>query len=102
MTDRAFVAGNWKMNGSLADIDTFADGLTSQAADMAGGLAVCVPFVYVARLAERLKGSGIASGGQDVAAEVEPGAFTGEVSGTMLADCGATYTVVGHSERRAM
>ncbi len=102
MTDRAFVAGNWKMNGSLSDINTFADALTTRAADITCGLAVCVPFVYVASLAERLKGSDVATGGQDVATEIEPGAFTGEVSGTMLADCGATFTVVGHSERRAM
>ena len=54
MTDRAFVAGNWKMNGSLADIDTFADALSAHAADITCGLAVCVPFVYVASLAERL------------------------------------------------
>lgn len=102
MTNRAFVAGNWKMNGSRADIDAFVDQLKPRIDDHLPRMAVCVPFVYVSRLAEALGGVGVATGGQDVAGETEPGAFTGEVSASMLADCGATYAVVGHSERRAM
>lgn len=102
MQSRAFVAGNWKMNGSMADIDRFARSARSAAADIDCALAVCVPFVYVARLAEQLAGSDIACGAQDISAALEPGAYTGEVNGAMLVDCGASHVVVGHSERRAM
>ncbi|RJS92716.1 triose-phosphate isomerase [Salinisphaera sp. Q1T1-3] len=100
MHSRAIVAGNWKMNGSRAAIDEFAPALADAAAGIRCPLAVCVPFVYVSRLAERFADTTVAVGGQDVAAEVEAGAFTGEVSGEMLIDAGATHTVVGHSERR--
>jgi triosephosphate isomerase (TIM) len=57
-------------------------------------------FTAIKTLADKLEGSNIAIGSQDIAAELEQGAFTGEVSATMLKDAGANYAIIGHSERR--
>ncbi len=93
------VAGNWKMNG---DRD-FAAALVGELAGAAlpGGVQAIVmpPFPYLAGLASEWAGKGIAFGAQDVS-EHEKGAYTGEVSAAMLADIGASHTLVGHSERR--
>lgn len=102
MTRRRFIAGNWKMNGSAAEVDAFASALADAAPSLDCDLAVCVPFVYVERLARGLASSTVAPGAQNLADVIEPGAFTGEINGAMLADCGARYAVVGHSERRAL
>ncbi|HET7313636.1 triose-phosphate isomerase [Salinisphaera sp.] len=99
---RQFIAGNWKMNGSAEQVDAFGRALVEAAPALACDLAVCVPFVYIERLKRALTGSGVAPGAQNLSDQVEPGAFTGEINGAMLADCGARYVVVGHSERRAM
>jgi triosephosphate isomerase len=69
-----------------------------------GGLidvVVCPPFVYLWEVARLLRDSAMAVGAQDVCAEA-PGAFTGEVAAAMLKDVGCRYTLVGHSERRAL
>lgn len=58
------------------------------------------PFTAIKTLADKLEGSNIAVGSQDIAAQAEPGALTGEVSATMLKDAGAKYAIIGHSERR--
>lgn len=58
------------------------------------------PFTAIKTLADKLEGSNIAVGSQNLAAQSEPGALTGEVSATMLKDAGATYAIIGHSERR--
>ena len=62
-------------------------------------LAVCPPATLAGLVAELLKGSGLALGGQDCHGEPQ-GAFTGDLSAEMWADMGATYVIVGHSERR--
>lgn len=102
MTRKALIAGNWKMNGSAADVNAFARAVVAGSSDVAADLLVCVPFVYIERMARGLIGSAVALGGQNLADEVEPGAFTGEISGTMLADTGCSHVIVGHSERRAL
>ena len=94
---RKLVAGNWKMHGSLATNAALLDTL-AQAATTAE-LAVCVPFPYLAQAQVELRGSSVALGAQDVSLHAQ-GAFTGEVSATMLADFGVRYVIVGHSERR--
>jgi len=66
----------------------------------AGDVAVCVPFVFLTETAATLAGSDLRWGAQDVSAH-EQGAYTGEVSAAMLAECGCRYAIVGHSERRA-
>ena len=95
------VAGNWKMNGSLASNAHLLAAL-SQApfASLHAQLAVCVPYPYLSQAAAILAGTPVALGAQDVS-EHAKGAFTGEVSAAMLADFGCQYVLVGHSERRS-
>ena len=102
---KPLVAGNWKMHGSRADAVRLVEGILASsdaaAAAAAAEVVVCPPFVYLADVARLLAGSPVALGGQDVCAE-EPGAHTGEVAASMLADVGCRFAIVGHSERRAM
>jgi triosephosphate isomerase (TIM) len=103
MGRRTLVAGNWKMNGSRADISAFAAKLADLGEPKTREnveLLICPPAPYVEDLAVLSK-FGVGIGGQDCHAEVK-GAFTGDVSAAMLKDVGATYVIVGHSERRAM
>ena len=96
------IVGNWKMNGDLA---TNARLLRRLASDWheagARAMAVCVPAPYLAQAQSELRGSAVAWGAQDVS-EHARGAYTGEVSATMVADFGARYAIVGHSERRQL
>jgi triosephosphate isomerase (TIM) len=95
-----FVAGNWKMHTTAAEAKRLAraivDGMGSE--DRVS-VAVCPPFPYLALVGEILKGSRVALGAQNLFPEKE-GAFTGEVSPTMLLDLGCKYEILGHSERR--
>ncbi|OOG42786.1 triose-phosphate isomerase [Polaromonas sp. A23] len=101
---KKLIAGNWKMNGSLAANEAL---LTAVAAGMPAqpvcAVAVCVPSPYLAQfqaLALSVRGlSAIDLGAQDVSAKAS-GAYTGEVSAAMLKDFGCRYVIVGHSERR--
>ena len=96
------VAGNWKMFGSSAPNQLLLEGLASQAAQLSGvACAVCVPFPYLWQAGSALSESGIAWGAQNVSEWAE-GAYTGEVSVSMLADLGCSYVIVGHSERRSL
>ncbi|MFZ5791980.1 MAG: triose-phosphate isomerase [Pseudomonadota bacterium] len=99
---RPLIAGNWKMNGLRADGLALADALAAgaKAAALRCDLLVCPPATLLAALAERLKGSPVALGGQDCHTKAS-GAHTGDISATMLADAGCRYVIVGHSERRA-
>ena len=97
---RKLIAGNWKMNGSLAANAALVQGLLAQGVHAWGcDVAVCVPAPYLAQLQSLVQGSALALGAQDVSAQ-ESGAFTGEVSAAMLKDFGVRYCLVGHSERR--
>jgi len=95
---RMIVAGNWKMHGTLASARALLD-------EVAGGLdprvttLVFPPAVQIEALAREFGGRGIGFGGQDLSVHAQ-GAYTGEISGAMLADVGATHVLVGHSERR--
>ncbi len=93
------VIGNWKMHGNLADNAKLLAAL--RPAVSTTQIAVCVPFPYLAQASEALKGSSISWGAQDISVQKQ-GAFTGEVSGSMLKDFGSTWVLVGHSERRSM
>jgi triosephosphate isomerase (TIM) len=97
---RKLVAGNWKMNGSLAANAALLSGIKAELGTPECDIAVCVPAPYLAQCQEALRGTAIAWGGQDLSRH-SAGAFTGEVSGSMLADFGGRYVIVGHSERRA-
>lgn len=98
---KKLIAGNWKMNGSLAAnealVRAMLDGLNGAAP--AADMALCVPVPYLAQLQALLLGSPIAWGAQDVSAH-EQGAYTGEVSAAMLRDFACRFVIVGHSERR--
>ena len=96
------VVGNWKLNGSLAANQALLRALLAEIPrqDLVA-CAVCVPSPYIAQAKGLLEGSGIAWGAQDVS-RFDKGAYTGEVSGAMLADLGCRYAIVGHSERRSI
>jgi triosephosphate isomerase len=98
---RKLIAGNWKMNGSLAANAALLSGIKSDLGSAACDVAVCVPAPYFAQGRAELVGSPIDLGGQDLSVH-ESGAYTGEVSASMLLDFGCRYVIVGHSERRAM
>ena len=97
---RKLVAGNWKMNGSLAAnaalVAGIKEGLVAQACDV----AVCVPAPYLAQVQALVAGSPVGLGAQDMSAHAS-GAYTGEVSASMLQEFGVQYVILGHSERRA-
>ena len=99
MARRQLVVGNWKLHGSRpANAELLAGILAAR--PFTGDVAVCVPFPYLHETAATLAGSDLRWGAQDVSAH-EQGAYTGEVSAAMLAECGCRYAIVGHSERRA-
>ena len=91
------VAGNWKMHGSLAANQVLLEAIVAGVKGVE--CAVCVPFPYLAQVAERLRGTQLAWGAQNLS-EYASGAHTGEVSAAMLAEFGCRYVLVGHSERR--
>ena len=98
---RPLVAGNWKMNGvsgSLVEIDAIRQAADAGEAGSAE-LLICPPATLLAQAAWRTKGGELSLGAQDCYTEPN-GAFTGDISAAMLKDAGATYVIVGHSERR--
>ncbi|HEY0907222.1 MAG TPA: triose-phosphate isomerase [Methylophilus sp.] len=96
---RKLIAGNWKMNGSLAANDALLKGILAGLADAVCDVAVAVPAPYLAQVQAAALGSLVAVAAQDVS-QHEAGAYTGEVSAAMLKDFGVRYALVGHSERR--
>ena len=100
MANRQLVAGNWKMNGSLAEATALLGALRAGAAGLACDLLVCPPATLLREAAVLLAGSPIAVGGQDCHAK-EKGAHTGDLSAAMLKEAGAGFVILGHSERRA-
>ena len=99
-TRKKFVAGNWKMNTTAVSARDLAAAVVAGVA--AGGrvdVLVCPPFPYLGGVGEVVRGSAVMLGAQDCFHEKE-GAFTGEVSPTMLRDLGCRYVILGHSERR--
>jgi triosephosphate isomerase len=99
---KPFVAGNWKMNTDSRTSIDLAERIASRSMDVAGQsatVAVCPPFVYLQAVTKALSASSIAVGAQDIYFEAS-GAFTGEISASMLKDIGCIYCLCGHSERR--
>jgi triosephosphate isomerase len=95
------IAGNWKMNGlaaSLGEVRRLAELLAAGGAPRCT-ICICPPATLLAGLTQLASSSGIVTGGQDCH-PAPNGAHTGDVSATMLADAGAQYVIVGHSERR--
>lgn len=96
---KQLIAGNWKMNGSLAANQALLAAVCAGLGSPRCAVAVCVPAPYLAQAQAALAGRVIDLGAQDVSAHAA-GAYTGEVSGAMLKDFGVRYCIVGHSERR--
>lgn len=96
---KKLIAGNWKMNGSLAANEVLLKALLTGVGQPACQVAVCVPSVYLAQCQVLLEGSVIGLGAQDVSSH-ECGAYTGEIAPAMLKEFGLRYVIVGHSERR--
>jgi triosephosphate isomerase len=99
---RPLVAGNWKMNGSrasLREVEAMRRAVDGGGAGVAA-MAVCPPATLLSEAAGLLLGGALNLGAQDCSA-VDGGAYTGDISAPMLKDAGASYVIVGHSERRA-
>jgi triosephosphate isomerase len=97
---KKLIAGNWKMNGSLAANDALVRELVRGLDGNAGcTVAVCVPAPYLAQVQALRAGTPLELGAQDVSEQAE-GAYTGEVSAAMLKEFGVRYVIIGHSERR--
>lgn len=95
------VAGNWKLNGTLASVRELVESLKAAVGAIENvEVAVCPPFVYIPEVSSLLAGSNIVMGSQNMSRH-SGGAYTGEVSGPMLNDFGVKYALIGHSERRA-
>lgn len=99
---KPLIAGNWKMHGSKASVDSLLQALVHSATSVPSvELAVFPPFVFLEQTSSILSGSGIHWGAQNVS-DQESGAYTGEVSVKMLKEFGCRYVIVGHSERRTL
>lgn len=99
---RPMVAGNWKLNGSKTSIEELLKGILSGInAVTTAEVVVCPTYVHLPLVCERLQGGSVGVGAQDVSDE-ESGAYTGEVSASMLAEIGCKFVIVGHSERRSI
>ena len=99
---KPLVVGNWKMHGNAAGIRSLMTELIQAEAAFAGAeVGVCPPFVFLPLVTELCAGSSIRVGAQNLS-QHDRGAFTGEVSAAMLAELGADYVLVGHSERREL
>ena len=97
---RKLVAGNWKMNTTLAEAKSLASAVAAGVgANPAADVAVCPPFPWLVPVGDVLKGSRVALGAQNCHPQ-KSGAYTGEVSAPMLLEAGCKYVIVGHSERR--
>lgn len=99
MARKPFVAGNWKMHGSREMARALGSELASRSSNWGDiDVAICPPYPYLGDVQD---GNGVAVGAQDICDQTGEGAYTGEVSGSMLRDIGCTYAIVGHSERRS-
>lgn len=98
---KKIVAGNWKMNTTVPQGVELAEGIVSKLGEVPAGvqLIVAPPFTHLSRVGEVIKGTDIVLSAQNCA-DHESGAYTGEVSASMIASLNAGYVILGHSERR--
>jgi triosephosphate isomerase len=95
------IAANWKMNGSLAANDALLRAVAIGAGKTAAQVVICAPFPYLAQAQALVQGTQLKLGAQTLS-EHAAGAYTGEVSASMLKEFGCSHVIVGHSERRAL
>ena len=100
---QTIIAGNWKMNMLASGAGAYAGALLPKAEGFNKWCetVVCAPFPLLPAVVDAFKGSNVSVGAQNMS-EQESGAFTGEVSSSMLTDIGVKYVIIGHSERRAL
>ena len=99
---RPFIAGNWKMNLTVAEAEEYIAGLLPRVSGAEGvDVAICVPFTALAAMVDSTRGSSVQVYAQTMH-EATHGAFTGEVSAPMLTELGVHGVVLGHSERRGL
>lgn len=98
---KRFVAGNWKMNGSLSQNRDLLNALIETVKDADSDVVVFPPAIYIQQVATILDGTNIKVGVQNISFEAK-GAFTGEISLSMVKDFGCDYILIGHSERRTL
>jgi triosephosphate isomerase len=98
---KPLIAGNWKMFGRMSDLGEISalDAAVGAAASRVDTL-ICPPAAFIAPAAHQARGTGVLIGAQDCSTVAADSARTGELSAGMLADAGAKYVIVGHSERR--
>ncbi|ODS23055.1 triose-phosphate isomerase [Candidatus Endobugula sertula] len=97
---RPLVIGNWKMNGSRQDNKSLLEELVFlKPTNIQTELVICAPFLYIEQVSRHLVEQQISFGAQDMSVHLN-GAYTGEISASMLIDLGCRYVIVGHSERR--
>ena len=96
---KPIIAGNWKMNKTVAEAIALVNELKPLVAKSKPEVVVCVPYTDLWAVAEAVKGSKIKLGAENVA-WADSGAFTGEISAEMLKEIGVEYVIIGHSERR--
>ena len=101
---KKLIAGNWKMNGSLGQAEELVSSIAAKIqgqSDITDSyeFLVCPPFLYMSAVKNICAKHGISFGAQDCSVH-DSGAYTGEISAQMIADCGGTYVILGHSERR--
>ncbi|MGA1597635.1 MAG: triose-phosphate isomerase [bacterium] len=97
---KKLIAGNWKMNGSAELVLEMCSALQPHLSSLQSEVLICPPFTLLRKLREAAAGTSIQIGAQNVHSQVS-GAFTGEIAAPMLQDCGVSYCLVGHSERRS-
>jgi len=99
---RPIIVGNWKMNTTPDEGGPLADAVCNLSGDLTAlDLVLCPPYMGLHAVSERLKGSGIGLGAQNMHWESE-GAYTGEISARMLLTAGCSHVILGHSERRTI
>lgn len=99
MARKAIIAGNWKMNNTIAETKALITDLIPLVKDASCDVVICTPYTDLATAVEMTKGTNIKVGAENVH-WAEKGAFTGEISANMLAELGVEYAIIGHSERR--
>ncbi|KGK01050.1 triose-phosphate isomerase [Thalassotalea sp. ND16A] len=96
------IIGNWKMNGSLTENEKLLNTISTSLITIEGiEIVVCPPSLYMAQVKQQLSKTKIKHGAQNVS-EFQSGAYTGEISTSMLGELGCCFVLLGHSERRAL